>query len=143
MSFAQPQHPQRRAAMPMAPMIDILFLLIIFFVTTSSFRAEEQHLDVNLPTAESAETAQVRPSEVIVNIREDGTILIGSAEHTLETLHATLSALVAEYPDEHLIIRGDQLTLYERIIAVMDTARAAGIKSLDFAIVRPAEQSNN
>lgn len=140
MSFAQPSQPVRSAAVPLAPMIDILFLLLIFFVTTSSFRAAEQQIDVNLPAAEASDPAEARPSEVVVNVRGDGTILIGPAEYELDTLRQTLASLVADYPDEHLIIRGDRQTAYERIIQVMDAARSAGVRHIYFATVRSAEQ---
>ena len=139
MSFAQPTHQQRRAAVPLAPMLDILFLLLIFFVTTSSFRAQERQIDVNLPAAQASAPAEARRTEVVVNVQADGTILVGSQPYQPRELYEMLNALVADYPNEHVIIRGDQDVRYERIVTVMDTARAAGVRNIYFATVKPAQ----
>ena len=140
MSFARPRQPTRRAAVPLAPMLDVLFLLLIFFVTTSSFRAQEQQIDVQLPSAEAAETAEPTSTEVVVNVKADGSIMVGAEAYQPPALRSMLSQLVAEFPDERVIIRGDKNVKYERIVDVMDTARAAGVRNIYFATVKSSEE---
>lgn len=140
MSFARPRQPTRRAAVPLAPMLDVLFLLLIFFVTTSSFRAEEQQIDVQLPSAEAAETAEPRSTEVVVNVKNDGTIMVGNEAYEPDALRSMLSELVEAFPEERVIIRGDKNVKYERIVDVMDTARAAGVRNIYFATVKSSEE---
>ena len=139
MSFAEPEQPPRRAV-PLAPMLDVLFLLLIFFVTTSSFRAQEQQLDVNLPAAQAADDAEPQRTEVVINVKKDGSILLDPSEQTIDQLRQTLRQLVEDFPNERVIIRGDKKVTYDRIVQVMDTARAAGVKHVYFATVRKGEQ---
>lgn len=141
MSFAQPKQPHRQGGIPLAPMLDVMFLLLIFFVVTSSFRAEEHQIDVELPSAEASEPQSAQRSEVVVNVAEDGAIMIGSAEYSPEQLEGVLARLVEDYPDERVIIRGDRESRYNRIVTVMDVARAAGVEHIYFATVRSADET--
>ncbi|MDH3583435.1 MAG: biopolymer transporter ExbD [Phycisphaerae bacterium] len=136
MSFAQPKRELRRASVPLAPMLDIMFLLLIFFVTTSSFRAEERLTEVPVPEAESGKPATATRTQLIVNVRSDGSILVGPVQYSMPQLDRLLRQLVRDFPDERVIIRGDRRSSYESIMQVMDTAALAGIKKIFFATVK-------
>lgn len=140
MSFAQSRRATTRGFVPLAAMIDVMFLLLIFFTTTSTFRAREQQIDVKLPVAEHTQAQKPTRTEVVVNVREDGTIVIGDQVYQLGRLQTMLTELVKLYPRERLIIRGDQTVRYGRIIAVMDAARSAGVGDIRFATVKPASE---
>ena len=139
MSFGAAQQ-NRRPVVPLAAMLDILFLLLIFFVTTGSFRAEEQQIDVELPTAQAAAPIKPERTELLINVRQDGTIVVGEAALNANALGVLLERLVSEFPDERVIIRGDREVSYHRIITVMDVARAAGVRNIYFATVKPAAE---
>lgn len=139
MSFTTPTRAQRRSA-PLAPIIDILFLLLIFFVTTSNFRAQEQQISVALPAAGSAEAAEASENELVVNVEADGTILIGPSEYTPQELRQTLRELVRDYPNERVVIRGDKDAAHGHIVRVMDTVRAAGVRNIIIAAVKRASE---
>ncbi|MFA7235921.1 MAG: biopolymer transporter ExbD [Phycisphaeraceae bacterium] len=138
MSFAQSRRATTRGIVPLAAMIDVMFLLLIFFTTTSTFRAREQQMDVKLPVAQHAKAQEATRTEVVVNVRHDGVIVVADKVYPLKQLRAMLAELVKAYPDERLIIRGDQTTQYGRIIAVMDAARSAGVGDIRFATVKNA-----
>jgi biopolymer transport protein ExbD len=118
-----------RRGVPLAPMLDIMFLLLIFFVTTSSFRAQEQQIDIQLPAS---------ATEIIVNIMADDSIRVGNSTYTPEALYKVMRQLVADYPDERVIIRGDRGSHTEALVRVMDVARSAGIQNIHIATVKPA-----
>ncbi len=139
MSFESDQ-PEARRSLPLAPMLDILFLLLVFFVTTSTFQAEERQMDVMLPTAETAPRADASPTQIVINVLDDGSIQVGPSTYTIDALGRLLGQLVDDFPNEQVVIRGDQDVKYQRIIRVMDTARAAGIRSIYFATVKSASQ---
>lgn len=139
MSFGAAQQ-NRRPAVPLAAMLDILFLLLIFFVTTGSFRAEEQQIDVELPAAQAAGTIKPGRTELVINVRQDGAIVVGEAAFDAGVLGAMLEQLVRDFPDERVIIRGDREVSYHRIITVMDVARSAGVRNIYFATVKPAAE---
>lgn len=140
MSFAQPIQFQRRAGLPLAPMIDILFLLLIFFATTSSFQAEERDVPVDLPAAESSESPSTVATQIIVNVKADGTLLIGNEAYNLDALRELLTKVIADYPDERVVIRGDKTADWGDVLAVMDTARAVGVKNVSAATVKKASE---
>jgi len=136
MSFARPRQPERRSGVPLAPMLDVLFLLLIFFATSTTFRAGEQQIDVNLPVAQTGQSVEPLRTEVVVNIQQDGSIVVSGREVELGELRSMLVKLVERFPDERVIIRGDQSTNYGRIVEVMDAARVARVHEVRFATQR-------
>jgi biopolymer transport protein ExbD len=139
MSFAEPRQPTRRSSVPLAPMLDILFLLLIFFVTTSTFRAEERLIDVNLPIAQTAAAMEPLKTEVLVNVRDDATLVVGGRTVSIDELRMILGELTRDFPNERVIIVGDKLVNYGRIVEVMDAARAAKVREIHFATVLPTD----
>jgi biopolymer transport protein ExbD len=138
MSFARPaQH--YRLAFPLIPMIDLMFVLVIFFVTTTSFTADEQQIDVKLPLTQTGAPPEAHPSELIVNIQAGGAITVGGRPYDLEQFRTMLGQLVADYPNERLIIRGDKTVTYDRIVGIMDAARSVGVRNIYFATVKKAQ----
>ena len=140
MSFAQPMQPARRAV-PLAPLLDIMFLLLIFFVTTSNFRDVEQQLDVNLPAAQAAQSAQPASTEVVINVKADGTMTVANNVLTGDELYSLLRELVTQFPGERVIIRGDREVPYQHIVTAMDTANLAGVKDIRLSAVRRASEA--
>ena len=143
MSFAEPKQPHRRGGLPMAPMLDVIFLLLIFFVVTSSLHDDERRFDVELPSAEASEASDGRASQITINVREDGALMLGPREYEAAELGEVLRELVADYPDERVIIRGDRASRYERIVLVMDIARDAGVRHLYFATSRHGQEEGD
>lgn len=138
MSFAEQPDRMQQARVPLAPMMDILFLLLVFFVTTSSFRAEESAIDVGLPTAETGQDLKTISTEVVVNITNDGRIIIANRTMDLPQMRTLLSDLIETWPNERVIIRGDKKVTYEQLIEVVDAARAVGVNNIHFATVKKA-----
>lgn len=139
MSFAQPKQPHRRNV-PLAPMLDMMFLLLIFFVVTASIGEQERLVEINLPSAESSEAGDGQRSQIVINIRADGEIVMGAGSYGPEELRGVLAELVADFPDERVVIRGDAEARHGRIMAVFDAAQAAGVRHIDVATVRRAEE---
>lgn len=140
MSFARPAQPYRVGGVPLVPMIDLMFVLVIFFVTTMRFQTQEQQIDMKLPVAQTAGPAQPRRTEVIVNVKADGSLIVGDHPYELGSLQNMLGVLVKDFPDEQMILRGDKQVTYERIIEVMDAARSVGIRNIYFATVKKGSQ---
>jgi biopolymer transport protein ExbD len=140
MSFAQPTQPARRAV-PFASLLDIMFLLLIFFVTTSSFRQAEAQIDVNLPAAQTSSPDQPRRSQVIVNVDATGSVTIANQQLSSDQLYSLMRKLASQFPDEQVIIRGDRAADFQHIISAMDTVRTAGIQHIYFATVKQASEA--
>lgn len=122
----------------MAPMIDIVFLLLIFFLTTSLFAHLEHELSITVPTADEAKPPRRTPGEIIINLTADGGIFVNQQPLTLDELKSVLTRVAQLYEDQSIIIRGDRDALFGRAIAILDACAKAGIWNVSFAAL-PSE----
>jgi biopolymer transport protein ExbD len=120
-----------------APMVDIVFLLLIFFLVTWNFARYETELDVKVPTAKEGKESRRSVGEVIINVKNDGSIVINRKTISAEELGGTLRKISELYPDQAVVLRGDQSADYRHIVAVLDICRAANIWNVAFATGRP------
>lgn len=133
--------PQEEPTLPLAPMIDIIFLLLIFFMTTSIFARMENELSVTVPTAESAETPQRALGELIINIKQNGELVVNQQTLSQAELRALLSRLAERFPDQAVIIRADRQSNWENLVDVLDICAQSGIWNFKFAALPPPESS--
>lgn len=122
-----------------APMVDILLVVLVFFIVTWNFALEENELDVKVPAAKSAKEAQPYLGQVVINVRPDGTFVMNKKSLTREELLARLKKLAGLYPDQAVIVRGDESVAYKYIAGVLDICRTADIWNVAFATSKPQE----
>jgi biopolymer transport protein ExbD len=124
----------------LAPLVDILFLLVIFFAVTQHYARHETLLDVSVPAAETGEDRpRATVGEIIVNVTKDGTIIVNAQELSEEELLVKLRNIAEVFKDQAVILRGDVDTRYEEIMRVLDTCQKAGIWNVAFA-AQPVEE---
>lgn len=116
-------------------MIDVVFLLLCFFVTTSVFSQWEMEVDVVLPSAQSSQMPDRLPGEVIVNLSRDGSITINQRKYTPDELRDRLSRLAQLFPGQPVIIRADKDSRTEQLIGIVDVCRTADIWNISFATI--------
>jgi len=116
-----------------APMVDILLVLLVFFIVTWNFALNENELAVKIPTASHAAEQKPYVGQVVVNVRADGTIVFNRKPITPEELLAKLKELARLFPDQAVILRGDQSVDYKFIVNVLDLCREANIWNVAFA----------
>jgi biopolymer transport protein ExbD len=117
----------------MAPLIDIVFLTLVFFMVTSVFATMESEVDIQLPTAESAVQNERAHGEIFINLKGDGTIIVNNREMDIEGLQEVLDRVAEHFPGGSVIIRGDQQAMLGRVIEVLDCCRKADIQNISFA----------
>jgi len=120
-----------------APMVDVLLVLLVFFIVTWNFALTEYDLDVKVPNATQAKQAESYVDQTVVNIRSDGTIVMNRKEISPDELAEKLKQLAKLYPDYAVILRGDQKVNYKYIVDVLDMCRAANIYNIAFSTGRP------
>lgn len=114
----------------MAPLLDVVLQLTIFFLVTTSWAQREEHLDLELPSATAAsDSARERP-ELVVEVLRDGRTYVAGIEVRREDLVATLRGAAAEDRTRAVTVRGDRLANHEAIVAVLDACGAAGLVDL-------------
>ena len=114
-------------------MIDVVFLLLCFFITTSVFSQWEMEVDVVLPTAQSAKMPDRLPGEVIINLSRDGRISVNQQTLTREDLADRLKRLAQFFPGQSVVIRADKQTSYEQLVGIIDMCRLSDIWNISFA----------
>ena len=120
-----------------APMVDIVFLLLIFFLVSWYFSRNETELDVKVPKAREGKETRRAVGEVILNVKSNGTVVMNRRQMNAAELQDTLQKIASLYPDQAVILRGDESTDYRHVVEVLDTCRRANIWNVAFATSRP------
>ena len=133
-----PRHEESgRDAINISSLVDVLFILIIFFLATTTFQKEERDIAVSLPDAAAGETVSEAPPVIVINVRADGSYVMASEEMSLETLAQKVAAAHQEKPGQKVLIRGDRNALHGHVAAAVLTCRNAGIVEADLGYQIP------
>ena len=120
-------------ALSITPLIDIVFLLLIFFLVSTRFAEEDRELDVTLPTASEAQPLIVKPKEIFVNVDRDGTYFVGGQHIDAAGVEAILTQAVANNPaSQSVIIRADKHCEYQAVVTVMNICNR--VKIFDYSL---------
>ena len=126
-----------RTGIQLAPMIDVVFLLLIFFIVLWNYARFETEIDISVPAASAGENPERTIGEIVVNVKKEGGIIIEGIERTeLETLEM-FKSIVAAYPDQALILRGDKEASFDHIVKVLNLCKEANIWNISFATSQP------
>lgn len=111
----------------MTPLIDCVFLLLIFFLVSSQMKKIEKELPIELPMADVALQVKAAPDLVTVSVDKYGQFYINSQPVGSEGLRVALKAAVAENPDRRVRISGDIYAPFRSVVQVLDTCRGEKI----------------
>lgn len=126
-------HYKRRpeALLNMTPIIDIVFLLLLFFLLTTNFIAQEG-IKVNLPQAAGATAPQTR-EDITIYVTREGDIFLRDKKVSEEALFKDLSALIGDDQERLVTIKADRRVILNRVVKVMDIAKSSGAGRLCIA----------
>jgi biopolymer transport protein ExbD len=113
--------------MSMTPLIDCVFLLLIFFLVAARFEQEERQLNVKLPAASEAKPLTARPKEVFINIDSQGQYLIQGKIVVSDRLAEILAAASRNNPTQSVVIRADKNVAWNYVAGAMNACNKAGI----------------
>ena len=133
MKFALKNTRSKPAAFALTSMLDVIFLLLCFFVTASVFSQWESEISIQLPSAKTSDEPDRLPGEIIANVAKDGTVRVNGAQLSLADLGARLTKIASYYPGQAVIIRADKETRYDDLVKVIDTCRGAGVWNFSLA----------
>jgi len=119
-----------------APMVDVLLVLLVFFIVTWNFALSENELDVKIPSASKAKPTEQYVGQVVVNVKTDGTIVFNRKALSAAELEAKLTELAKLYPDQAVILRADENAKYEYVVDVLDICRSSNIWNIAFATAK-------
>lgn len=136
MNFRSTAAPEK-IVFQIAPFVDILLFLLVFFILTWNFARNEAELDVKVPAAKEGKENRRAVGEVILNVKKDGSIMMNRRSMGAEELQQTLGRIAELYPDQAVVLRGDQNVDYKHVVDVLDICRAANIWNVAFATSKP------
>ena len=114
----------------LTPMMDIVFIMLIFFIVTTSF-VKETGVDVNRPNAETAERDE--KGNILVAITQNNEIWIDKRRIDLKAVRANIERLKIEYPEGSVIIQADKAARSGLLVETMDQIRLAGVQNISIA----------
>jgi biopolymer transport protein ExbD len=123
----------------LTPMIDIVFLLIIFFMVGTRFSEIEQKFDVELPVASPVQPMSRQPDPLVVTVTSDGQISLGGQLLSRDELRTQLTAAQQAWADQVVLIRGDGNGRYQTVIDVMNLCHDLKIRRFSLAFQPSAE----
>ena len=118
------------AAVDMTPMLDIVFIMLIFFIVTTSF-VKEAGIDVNKPKA--AQATKKKNANIFIAIRGNGEVWMDKRQVDVERVSANIERLLAEQPTEIVIIQADKEAKHGVVMKVMDQIKATGDLKISIA----------
>jgi biopolymer transport protein ExbD len=135
------EHRRSPLILELTPLIDVVFLLLLFFMVSTTFVQEPAALEVNLP--QSSSTALVpEGSDTEILLSADGRVLLGGKIVDLAELKVELARIAADEPSTQVVIRGDKTVAYQQLINIMSLAQEQGLTQFSLATTRAAENSN-
>ena len=123
----------RAPQLAMTSMLDVIFLLLCFFVTVSVFSQWENEISIKLPSAATSDEPDRLPGEIVVNLAKDGKVTVNGQTLTLDDLKARLAKVAKYYPGQPVIIRADKAVRYETLVGLIDACRAADVWNFSLA----------
>ena len=126
------QHP----GIQLAPLVDVLLLLLIFFLMTWNAARNEMELDVKVPKASAAKEKSAPIGDVIVNVKADGNVVVNRRSLSGSDLTTMLKGLVQLNADQAVVIRGDEAGAYKNIVNVLNICSEAGVTNVAFATAK-------
>ncbi len=122
------------AEIDLTSMMDVVFIMLIFFIVTTSF-VKEAGIEINRPTAASAERQE--RGNIMIAVSESGAIWIDQRQVDLRAVRANVERLRAENPEGAVVIQADEGSRTGILVEVMDQVRLAGVVNMAIAASRP------
>lgn len=127
-------------SLSLTPLIDVVFLLLIFFLVATKFAEEERELDVRLPDASEAQPLTSKPRELFINIDADGRYFVRGEILTLDELYAALKVAWVNNPGRaSVIIRADKRCSWQYVVAAINLCLKANIRNYRVTAREPDE----
>ena len=124
---------QEEAGIDMTPMLDIVFIMLIFFIVTTSF-VKEAGIDVNRPSANTAQT--VKKGNIMIAVSDGGAVWIDKRKVEVGAVRANVERLRAENPEGAVVIQADEESKSGIVVEVMDQVRLAGVLNISISATK-------
>ncbi len=132
-------HEDESYDIPLTSLLDVVFLLLIFFLVATNFTRQEMDHNIVLPDSEAGVKAAQVPSRMVINIREEGTLVVNGKIMAERELRSAVGDFVSVHPGRPAVIRADARVTYRSVMKVFGICRAAGVKTVDLPVMDPGK----
>lgn len=123
------RHKKTSMALDIAPLIDIMFMLLLFFILTSSF--VRPSISLKMPEASNKE--KIEKQDIILSVDKDSNIYLNRQKVDLNELEKLLKQKLAHSKEKRIIFQGDENILYKKFVNVLDIVKRSGAKDINIA----------
>ncbi len=123
-------HQEEESNIDITPMIDVVFIMLIFFIVTASF-VKESGIDVNRPEASTAVTKE--RANILIAISANDEIWIDKRRIDSRSIRAVIERMHAQNPQGSVVIQADKRSTNDKLVKIMDAAREAGVYNIAIA----------
>ena len=124
-------------------MIDVLFLLIIFFMVGTKFVESDRQIELKLPQVKAGGALTAAPEKKVINVYHDGQITLDRKNVTLDELTARLAAGRSQYKALGVLVRGDGTATFQSVASVLNACKQAGISDLAISVEMARAEKNH
>ena len=136
MRIRKPQEGEA-AVINMSSLLDVMFILIIFFLATTTFQQDERDIKVNLPESAEGQALSSAAKVIVINVRADGTYVMASQEITVEAMQTALFNALQADPQQKVLIRGDRQALHGHVAIAVSLCKRAGVHEANLGYQLP------
>ena len=121
----------------MSSLLDVMFILIIFFLATTTFKEEERDVQVSLPEDSEGTTLSSADKVIVINVRKSGAYVVLNQQVTVEEMKQVLIDSMKEDPDQKILVRADQEALHGYVARAVSMCRHAGVREANIGYQLP------
>ena len=135
MALGKRRSGEQRIEIPMSSMIDVVFLLLIYFIVTQKEEISEAHLAVNLPSPNAAQQTDVKPKLLEIEVHP-GQVMLQGAPRSVEMIKQTLAHLAKLDSEQTVIVKVSQMARTQELVGVLDLCKGVGFSKLNVVTLK-------
>ena len=134
--FDVSEYQKQRPMIQLAPLVDIAFWALMFFMIIAVFNQMEVQVNLTLPKSKTAIQSGQSAGKIVINITKDGRFIVNQKEYSNNSLAGMLEKVSRLFPNQQVIIRADELSYHKYVIQALDACGHANITDISFSTIR-------
>ena len=134
--FDVPEFQKQRPVIQLAPLVDIAFWALMFFMIIAVFSQVEVQMGLTLPKSKTAAPSTQSAGKIIINITKEGRFIVNQREYTGNALAVMLAQVSKLFPNQQVVIRADELTYHKYVIQALEACGRSNLSDISFSTLR-------
>ena len=134
--FDVSEYQKQRPVIQLAPLVDIAFWALMFFMIIAVFNQMEVQVNLTLPKSQTAVQSAQSAGKIVINITKEGLFIVNQKEYTPNTLAVMLGQVSKLFPNQQVVIRADELTYHKYVIQALEACGRSNLSDISFSTLR-------